>query len=184
MAWARRRDYQDIPQLLAKLERLSQSDPSCGQDEIRSGDAGPSDRYQRELEGAAGLWWCRWPWSRVSLDQICLKRRWRYSQWLQGLAGTPACRPLFAELPEDVTPAFFPLLIECPSPHFFLLKHLGLPIWRWDELAVSNCIVSSRYRLHLLHLPCHQDLSDADMEWMLNAVNAVMRTSACGAEHG
>jgi dTDP-4-amino-4,6-dideoxygalactose transaminase len=58
-----------------------------------------------------------------------------------------------------------------------MLKKLGVPIWRWDDMAASDCAISQRYREHLLHLPCHQALSDAELQWMLQAVSKVMR---CG----
>ncbi len=68
----------------------------------------------------------------------------------------------------------FPFLIDHPDRHFPLLKRLGVPIWRWDELAVSDCQISHYFRLHLLHLPCHQGLSDNEMNWLIAAVRAVM----------
>jgi hypothetical protein len=68
----------------------------------------------------------------------------------------------------------FPLLIATPDPHFYQLKQLGLPIWRWDDMAVSGCAVAAGMRLHLLHLPCHQSLSDSQMAWMTNSVAEVV----------
>lgn len=61
-----------------------------------------------------------------------------------------------------------------PDPFFFALKHAGLPVWRWDDMAVSDCGVADRYRLHLLHLPCHQGLSGAQMTWMTSLVKEVL----------
>jgi hypothetical protein len=68
----------------------------------------------------------------------------------------------------------FPLLISRPDPDFFRLKQAGLPIWRWDDMAVSACPVAAGYRTQLLHLPCHQGLSDAQMNWMLALVKDVL----------
>ena len=51
----------------------------------------------------------------------------------------------------------------------------NLAIWRWDEMAVSGCQVATRYRKHLLHLPCHQALAEDEIAWMHTAVSAVMR---------
>jgi dTDP-4-amino-4,6-dideoxygalactose transaminase len=66
-------------------------------------------------------------------------------------------------------------------PHFYWLKQLAVPVWRWDEMAVSPCPVARDYRLHLLHLPCHQSLSDDEMDWMLAALGKVLRTPVAGA---
>jgi hypothetical protein len=81
---------------------------------------------------------------------------------------------LFADLPDDCVPYMVPLLIERPDPHFFYLKHLGVPVWRWDAMASSSCRIANEYRLRLLHLPCHQSLSTCQLEWMIAAVRLVM----------
>jgi dTDP-4-amino-4,6-dideoxygalactose transaminase len=67
----------------------------------------------------------------------------------------------------------FPLRIAQPEAHFLPLKQLGLPIWRWDSIAASNCPTANDYRLHLLHLPCHQSLDDNEMAWMIAAIGKV-----------
>jgi hypothetical protein len=69
----------------------------------------------------------------------------------------------------------FPLFIDHPDLHFYALKRLGVPIWRWDEMAVSTCKTANAYRLNLLHLPCHQELNAAQMNWMTCTVSAVLR---------
>lgn len=84
------------------------------------------------------------------------------------------CRPLYGELPEGCIPYMFPLYIDHPDTHFPLLKYLRVPIWRWDSLAVSSNLVASDYRLHLIHLPCHQSLTEEQMAWMIAAVREVM----------
>ena len=40
--------------------------------------------------------------------------------------------------------------------------------------ASRGCPVASRYRTHLLHLPCHQDLSPAQMAWMVAQVRMAL----------
>ena len=57
---------------------------------------------------------------------------------------------------------------------------LGPSVWRWDEMAVSDCAISRHYQLHLLHFPCHQGLDAAQLEWMARIVDAVIRISAGG----
>jgi perosamine synthetase len=113
-----------------------------------------------------------------NVDDLCDRRRANFSHLLKGLSGLRHCRPLFAELPEGVVPYMFPLVVEQPAQRFHWLKHLGVPIFRWDELAESNCRVSAHYRLHLLHLPCHQSMSPAELEWMTLAVSTVMSSPA------
>jgi dTDP-4-amino-4,6-dideoxygalactose transaminase len=68
----------------------------------------------------------------------------------------------------------FPLYIDHPETHFFALKRLGVPIWRWDDMAVSDCAVAADFRLHLLHIPCHQELTPEQMNWMTGTIQQVM----------
>jgi hypothetical protein len=72
----------------------------------------------------------------------------------------------------------FPLYLEAPDRHFAVLKHLGVPIWRWDSIVASPCPTAADYRLHLLHMPCHQALDDASVEWMIAAVTRVLGREA------
>lgn len=118
----------------------------------------------------------RWVMRHTNLQRLAERRRQHYQQWVKSLAGLPSCRALFPALPVDCVPYMFPLVIDHPETHFFAFKHLGVPIWRWDDMAVSDCAVATRYRLHLLHLPCHQELTTEQMAWMTRAVVGVMRS--------
>lgn len=134
-----------------------------------------SRMYDAREEGQAGTFSARWLMRRVDLGHVTSLRRAHYRAWLECTASLPHCRPLFPVLPDDTVPYMFPLYIEHPDPHFFALKRLGMPIWRWDEMAISDCALSRRYRLRVLHLPCHQSLSPAELRWMMGAVTKVLR---------
>jgi perosamine synthetase len=133
-----------------------------------------SIHYQRAHERQRGLEVSRWIVRRARQDVAAKQRRANYRRWLAATSALTGARPLFAELPPDCTPYMFPLLIAAPDPHFFQLKQLGMPIWRWDDMAVSDCAVAAKMRLHLLHLPCHQSLSDAQMAWMTSSLADVV----------
>lgn len=135
---------------------------------------GLSPHYRPEDEGRAGLRASRLLMRATDVPRLIARRRRHYAAWVQGVAGLAAARPLRPTLPDSCVPYMFPLLIDHPEFHFALLKRLGVPIWRWDEMALSACPVSAAYRLRLLHLPCHQDLSAADMAWMIAALRAVL----------
>ncbi len=113
--------------------------------------------------------------SLCNLDRMAALRRTHYQRWVNAVQGLPGCRALFEALPDDCVPYMFPLLIDDQQSSFHLLKRLGVPIWRWDDMATSDCPVSRRYRLRLLHLPCHQSLSDAEITWMIDAVTSAVR---------
>ena len=68
----------------------------------------------------------------------------------------------------------FPLVLDHPAEDFRRLKYRGVPIWRWDELAVSDCEVTQAYRRSLLQLPCHEDLRLEERTWLAEALRAVL----------
>lgn len=107
------------------------------------------------------------------IDRLAARRRANYRRWVDAVRPLPDCQALFEELPDDCVPYMFPMLLGGPQERFHTLKRLGVPIWRWDDIVISGCETSARYRLELLHLPCHQSLSDAEMKWMIAAVAAV-----------
>lgn len=126
----------------------------------------PSSMYQSPLALTQSLASSRWVVRRTRAAPMIARRRANYQQWAAALRGLPGGRPLFTDLPEACVPYMFPLLLTQADPLFFQLKQAALPIWRWDEMAVSDCTVAASYRLQLLHLPCHQDLDPAQMAWM------------------
>jgi selenocysteine lyase/cysteine desulfurase len=135
--------------------------------------AGTSPDYRPDHEGYAALRFSRLLYRHPDIDEIAQRRRDRYRRWAAATMNLPYCRPLYPELPEACIPYMFPLIIENPEPHFTRLKQLGVPIYRWDSLAVPDCATASDYRLRLLQLPCHQSLSDRDMDWMIAAITKV-----------
>lgn len=139
---------------------------------------GTSRMYQQADQPYEGPRVSGWLMRLCAVDHVAQRRRQHYLRWRDAVQGLPNCRPLFPELPDDCVPYMFPLLIDQPETHFYELKRLGMPIWRWDEMAVSPCAVSQRYSRRLLHLPCHQTLSAAELDWMIAAVSLVMRSEA------
>lgn len=134
----------------------------------------PSGLYDRNMEGRNSLAVSRWVMRRTRLSIAVQRRRDRYREWTDAVGRLPGCRALFPTLRSDCAPYMFPLLISAPDPQFFMLKQLGVPIWRWDEMAVSNCPVAAEFRLHLFHLPCHQSLTAEQMRWMTRTVAEVL----------
>lgn len=171
----------DIANLDNQLALLARQIPEAGMDERRMRQS-QSSQYQIDLENRAALRGSRWLINHYSISVTIRRRQANYRRWLQVVAELPNCHPLYPDLPEHVVPYMFPLYIDHPMPHFYWLKQLAVPVWRWDEMAVSDCTVAQDYRLHLLHLPCHQSLSDDEMAWLVSALAKVLRTPAAGAQ--
>ncbi len=104
---------------------------------------------------------------------VVSKRKNNYNRWLCGVAQLSGVRPLFPDLLLGVVPYVFPLVIEVePEEVFHKLKFMGVPMWRWEDLAVTECDVANNYRFSLIQLPCHQGLSDGQIDWMIAAISA------------
>ena len=163
-------------QILATLDRAADQ----GSDLVVESDS-PSAYYQPAEEGLQSLCWSRWVARHTHLARLAERRRQNYRRWVQAVAALPYCRALFPELPAGAVPYMFPLLLDHPTAHFYSLKHLGVPIWRWDDIAVSTCNTAADYRLRLLHLPCHQELGTDQIDWMISAVAAVLTRVSGGS---
>jgi len=159
------------------LESFSKHPVTAAAEEITQ-YAQPSALFSAGAARTASLRSARFIVSRSSIEENIRRRRNNYRQWLAAAAGLPNCHPLFPDLPDACAPYMFPLHIEHPTPHFYWLKHLGVPIWRWDEMAISDCPVAQDYRLHLLHLPCHQSLTEKQMNWLTIALQKTLHHPA------
>lgn len=122
-----------------------------------------------------------WVVSSAAHDFIAERRRANYLLLSEGLRGLEGVTPLFPELPAQIVPYAFPLLADSRGLIFHALKLAGMPIWRWEDMAmpaIADCPVAADYRLRLLQLPCHQGLDDADITWMTTTVAKVAKRFA------
>lgn len=136
-----------------------------------------SDMYDVSAEISAGFRSSRLIMALSDTGRIAHRRRDIYARWLNGVQDLPNCDPLFATLPDHCVPYMFPLIINSPDIDFGALKHAGIPIWRWDEMGESSCRTAQHYREHLIHLPCHQDVTDQELDWMLGEFKRVLSAS-------
>lgn len=137
--------------------------PYAGLQEFR-----PEQRLMSGLRGS------RFLMSHAAHGWIAQRRRENYQCWLDGVCGVPGATALFPSLPEGVVPYAFPVLIDEQGLGFHLLKLSGLPIWRWEDMAMSDCAVAREYRIRLLQLPCHQSLRKEQLDWMIATLRLVL----------
>ncbi len=162
------------PELLDQgIEEFRGNSTSATNDILNSSEI-PSIQYDLSLEGLESLSGSRWVMQHTDIDRVATNRRQNYERWTSIVAKLPHCHSLYPTLPDGCVPYMFPLLIECPGVHFLALKSLGMTEWRWDDMATSSCPVATAYRLKLLHLPCHQELTTHQMDWMAAAVTRVL----------
>jgi perosamine synthetase len=111
--------------------------------------------------------------NKVSHGRIIQKRRENYLHLLKELGDLKGGRPLFRELPDDVVPYKFPFLVDQHETMFPALKNHAVPIFRWEDLKKTDCTVSAAYSRNLLQLPCHQEMTDDEMSWMIDTIRLV-----------
>jgi dTDP-4-amino-4,6-dideoxygalactose transaminase len=111
----------------------------------------------------------------ASKRRICEKRRRNYRTLLAELGNLQGCRPLFPSLPDGVVPQVFPLVFDTPEMAFRRLKLAGVPIIRfgeylWDGMDALTCPVSKDLSRRVFQLPCHQELLDSELNWMIDQI--------------
>ncbi|MCW8886640.1 MAG: DegT/DnrJ/EryC1/StrS family aminotransferase [Motiliproteus sp.] len=102
------------------------------------------------------------------------KRRKNYQYIVSELCNIEGIKPLFENLSDTTVPYVIPVLIDNPELTFPKLKHKGIPIWRWEELVDTDCNISRDYRLKLIQLPCHQTLSNYEIEWIIGSIKKIL----------
>jgi dTDP-4-amino-4,6-dideoxygalactose transaminase len=111
-------------------------------------------------------------------ERIVTIRRRNFQRLATGLRGCKGIAPLFSALPATVVPYMFPLLIDDPATVFPRLKAKRVPIWRWEDLDHTGCDISRAYAHRLLQLPCHQELRESEIGWMIDVIR---ETASCAA---
>jgi dTDP-4-amino-4,6-dideoxygalactose transaminase len=106
---------------------------------------------------------CRW----TQVSRLVERRRRHYALLLRAFERQRGCRPLFADLPEGVVPYVFPLLVDDPERVFPRVKTRGVPLFRWEDVRHGVCDTSSVYSHGLFQLPCHQELSAHEVDWLI-----------------
>jgi len=111
----------------------------------------------------------------ASRERIVARRRANYLRLARELNALPGCRPLYAALPDGVCPWQFPLLFDAPEPLFARLVALGAPVIRFGRplappVDAALCAHGAAFSERVLALPCHQELSDAEISWIIARV--------------
>lgn len=107
-----------------------------------------------------------------SPSRIQALRRSRYARLEQAIRGVSGVRPLHARLPDAACPWVFPLVADDPEALFARLRALGVPLTRfgnppWQGVDAATCPNSAMLARQVLALPCHQELTDSEVEWLV-----------------
>ena len=121
----------------------------------------------------------------ASRARIVARRRANYLRLQAALGGLPGCRPLYPFLPDGVCPWQFPLLFTHADTVFARLVAAGVPVVRFghDLAPEANDPQALAFARNVLALPCHQELSDAELTWIIERSRAACE-AGIGTEAG
>jgi dTDP-4-amino-4,6-dideoxygalactose transaminase len=113
--------------------------------------------------------------------RIVAERRRRYLKLEAALRGLPRARPLFAALPDTVCPWMFPMLADDPESLFDDVRAAGVPVTRfarplWPGVDETVCATSSMLSRHVLAFPCHQELREDELDWMIATLRTMLQS--------
>jgi dTDP-4-amino-4,6-dideoxygalactose transaminase len=110
----------------------------------------------------------------VDRPSIVERRRRIYERLVRLVAPVPGMDILHRTLPATVAPYVFPILAEHPDEVFRRARHSGIPVfrwnWLWPDTPEYNGDVGRIWSRKLLQLPCHQDLTDTDIQRIAQAI--------------
>lgn len=143
-----RRGIVPIPSDWSESELLAEFDPS---------------RVDLNLSRVA-----RWVTEHTDRSRIIAHRRSNYERLNRLLEGIPGTHAISPRLPPGAVPYVYPLWSENPDERFLALWAEGIPAFRWDRLWPGTPVIANDSGLdwsrHVIQLPCHQDLSERDID--------------------
>jgi dTDP-4-amino-4,6-dideoxygalactose transaminase len=126
-------------------------------------------------------WLSRLLVTRLPAARIVAERRRRYLKLEAALRDLPRARPLFAALPDTVCPWMFPMLADDPESLFDDVRAAGVPVTRfawplWPGVDETVCATSSMLSHHVLAFPCHQELREDELDWMIATLRTMLQS--------
>lgn len=99
-------------------------------------------------------------------SEISFTRQKNYRYLVENLKTCPWGEVLMPELPDKIVPYVVPFLLN-NKKRFDHIRNKGIQIYRWEEMVETDCIISKKYRTNLVQLPCHQDLSKHELDYIV-----------------
>jgi dTDP-4-amino-4,6-dideoxygalactose transaminase len=126
-------------------------------------------------------WLSRLLVTHLPAARIVAERRRRYRKLEAALRGLPRARPLFAALPDSVCPWMFPMLADDPESLFDEVRAAGVPVTRfarplWSGVDETVCATSHMLSHHVLAFPCHQELREDELDWMIATLRTMLQS--------
>lgn len=102
-------------------------------------------------------------------NRVAYKRRKNYQRLYEGLRGS-TIGSVFFHLDEETVPYVFPFLLNTKEDFDYIRKS-GIQILRWEEFCTTLNENVECYRERLVQIPCHQDLSTEQLDFIIQQFN-------------
>lgn len=167
--------------VLSKMRARSRADlarKETATESENNGDlSGRSSRFDPNLTDCPMLSSCRRLFSYLSLqaqDHVD-RRRQNYAHLLRQAPKIEGCHAILPELLDGVVPYMLPLWIDKLPKIFPLLEDAAMPMQRfgqflWPDSNKTPCPVSESYSRNVIQIPCHQELTEGDLNWMVETL--------------
>jgi len=121
----------------------------------------------------------RWLIQRAPGHEIAAARRRNYLRIRDALDGVRGIRPFADRLPDNVVPHVFPAYVHAGQSAFAELRRRAVPMLRfgeqlWRGVDESVCAASIDFSRHVAQFPCHQGLTDDEIDWMAREIRLVL----------
>ncbi|MFN0303273.1 MAG: DegT/DnrJ/EryC1/StrS family aminotransferase [Burkholderiales bacterium] len=118
-------------------------------------------------------------WAVALMDRrrVVTARQENYVYLASKLKTLRGARVLLPPPTPQVAPYVLPLWVDFPEPFQRAAKERGLPVFRWQLIWPSTPVIEDDVGLqwadHVLQLPCHQDLSHSDLDWICRTLHDI-----------
>lgn len=110
----------------------------------------------------------------LDVERLKNRRKENYKTLLEGLRNIPGIRILFDELSKDVTPLYFPILVDDREPIQGLLADNDIyapVVWPKEENSPVICENAERVYERILCIPIDQRYDTDDMKRIISVLN-------------
>ncbi len=116
----------------------------------------------------------------ISHHRIFIKRRENYNFLVKALKNIQNITIPITEIPAGTVPYMLPIIIKNLEKFFPAIEDEAIPFQRFGQFlwqGSERCSVSQKYAATILQLPCHQEMSEDELEWIVNRLHDVMDDS-------
>ena len=159
--------------------RIKASKKSSSKSSIGPASAEGGYLFESSWVNKGASWISRLTVRATNVGRLIDNRRKNYLCYQEAFKNISGAKPLFPDLLPGVVPYVYPLVMDDPSEIFPILKSQGVPIIRfgeflWDGVDASVCSVSHDLSKRVFQFPCHQDLEQREINWIIEKVKTAL----------